>query len=365
MPTTFVTPGAEPATSPNGASPAAPEPLLTSVLYLARRWPVLLRWMLAGACLAGAIAALRPRQYVATAAFVPVSRSATPSNVSALVGTLGLSGLQADAEGPQFYADLIRSPELLLAPMRQRLAVGDSEVRGRTLVDLYGGSANDSTVREDRALEYVATKVVGTTITAKTGVVRLNVKTRWAPVSQWLARRLLDQLDDFNIENRRTQAGQERRFAEQLLQARRDSLRLAENRFQGFVLGNREYSNSPTLTLEAERLRRETSLQLSLLTSATSQYEEARLREVRDTPTIMVIEAPRTPARSLPKLVGPIAAFGGVLGVAVAVLGMLFVRAVSVQRSLGDPEAEQLFRSVSRFRRGSRERPAVRDLAAS
>lgn len=360
MPASLVTVPTDPAGSPS----TPPEPLLTSVLYVARRWPVLLLFMIAGACVLGAAAALRPRQYVATAMFVPVSRSAS-SGVTSLAGSLGIGGFAADAEGPQFYADLMHSPELLLVPLKERLPVGGPGVRGRTLIEIFGGDVSDPAVREEQALDYVAARVVHPTLAPKTGVVQVSVATPWAAVSQWLARRVLDQLDAFNIERRRTQAGEERRFAEQLLQARRDSLRIAENRLEAFVLANREYSNAPTLTLAAERMRRDVTFQLSLLTSTTSQYEDARLREVRDTPTITVIEPPRVPARPVPKPVTRAAVFGAGLGLIASVLGILFVRAVAVQRALGDPEAEHLYRSVAVFRRGRRTRRASGDLAAS
>lgn len=350
------------------ASPAArPEPLLTSVLFVLGRWRTVLRWAVVGAVIAATFAVLRPERYAAYAAFVPARRSGGPSNLSALAGNLGLSGLQQDTEGPQFFADLLKTPELLLPIVRERIPVGGADVRGRTLVDLYGGTGGDAAVREERALEAIVRHGISTSVVAKTGVVRLAALTRWAPVSRWLAEGLLERLNDFNVGNRRVQASDERRFAEGLLRARRDSLRRAEEQLEEFVLRNRDYSNSPTLALTADRLRREASLQLGLLQSTASMYEDARLREVRDTRAIVTVETPRLPIRPLPKGVAALGILGGLAGAVVAALGLLFARAAIAQRALGDPEAAALLAGVSRLRPGRRRpaEPAVTDVPPS
>ena len=50
--------------------------------------------------------------------------------------------------------------------------------------------------------------------------------------------------------------------------------------------------------MRRQRLQREVELQQQLVIGLAQQYEESRIREVRDTPVITVIEHPALPARA-------------------------------------------------------------------
>jgi len=56
----------------------------------------------------------------------------------------------------------------------------------------------------------------------------------------------------------------------------------------------------PTLALEYGRLMRELKVQETLYTLLTSQYEQAKLAEARDTPTVQVLD-PAVPAEKKSK----------------------------------------------------------------
>ena len=92
---------------------------------------------------------------------------------------------------------------------------------------------------------------------------------------------------------------------------------------QAFLEANRE-SGAPRLTLAADRLQREVTFREEVVNGLAQQYENARIREVRDTPVITVIERP-----VLPRLPDPrgrvtllvLATFGATL------LGVAFVLA--------------------------------------
>src|SRR5207245_3853543 len=124
--------------------------------------------------------------------------------------------------------------------------------------------------------------------------------TRSAWVSLGIADRLLAGLNQFNLSARQSQAAAERRFVEGRLEEARASLRAAEDALQRFLQANRQIANSPQLTFQRDRLDRDVTLQQQLVTGLVQQYEDARIREVRDTPVITVIERPAIAVRPDP-----------------------------------------------------------------
>jgi uncharacterized protein involved in exopolysaccharide biosynthesis len=132
-------------------------------------------------------------------------------------------------------------------------------------------------------------------------------------------------MQQFNLETRRSQAQAERVFLETRVGAARDELTQAEGKLQAFLQQNRQFENSPELQFEFDRLQRDVSMRQEVYTGLVQAFEEAKIREVRDTPVVTVIEHPVLPAQREPRgtflkgLLGLI--LGGMLG-----LGIVFGR---------------------------------------
>ena len=154
----------------------------------------------------------------------------------------------------------------------------------------------------------------------KTGIISVSVTAPSAELAQALNQRLLDLLNEFNLQTRQSQARAERAFAERRLAEVKDSLRAAEHRLQEFFQQNRDFSNSPALTFRQERLAREVTLQQQIFQTLAQGYEQAKLEEVRDIPVITIVEhpslAPRADSRGLVKR----AILGAFLGVVATLL---------------------------------------------
>ncbi len=69
-------------------------------------------------------------------------------------------------------------------------------------------------------------------------------------------------------------------------------MRAAEDTLEKFLQTNRQLENSPQLSFQRDRLQREAGRQQQMMLGLVQQYEDARIREVRDTPVITVIERP-------------------------------------------------------------------------
>lgn len=282
---------------------------------------------LASAVLVVAVTLILPRNYTVDASFVPQStQQGRAGGLAQMAGQFGISVPGEDAtQSPQFYADLLRSREILSPVLEDTLEVtrvgwrGDTARVVGTLTDLLGIDDEDPRRRREEGLRWLQEKAVSARVSRETGTVRLSVTTRWPTVSAEIGTRLLDLVHKFNLVTRQSQAAAERTFIEQRVADAEEQLEAAEEQLKAFLVANRQFENSPDLRFEHDRLQREVARRQQLYNSLTQAYEDARITEVRNTPLITVVEPPEEPARPdrrgipLKALLGLFA--GGVLGV--------------------------------------------------
>jgi len=81
-------------------------------------------------------------------------------------------------------------------------------------------------------------------------------------------------------------------------------------------------SNVPDLGIKLVRLKREVEIQNSLFVFLTQQYEEAKIKEAKDTPTVQVLDYPKIPyQKSAPKRLSILLIFVSIL----MLLNILFI----------------------------------------
>jgi uncharacterized protein involved in exopolysaccharide biosynthesis len=294
-----------------------------------------------------------PRSYTATGSFVPQGlEGGARSGLARMAGQLGLEIPQADpSQSPQFYAELIRTREItgrILADTfevaRTRLLRDTVYISG-TLLDLLELDERDPALRRDEGIRWLQEKAVRATPGGETGVVRLSVTTPWPAVSQGIATRLMELVNDFNLSTRQTQAGAEREFIEGRLVDTEARLLAAEEQLRRFLEANRQFQNSPELLFERDRLQRQVTMHQQVFTSLSQAYEDARISEVRNLPLVTVVQPPETPARPDPRRV-PFKALVGLLAGAVVGVFHAFGREyVSRNREEGDREYDE-FREI-------------------
>lgn len=193
------------------------------------------------------------------------------------------------------------------------------------------------------------------------GAVRIGVSTDSPEVSHHLARRLLEELDRFNQELGQGRAAEERRFVESRLAEQEVALRQAESRLAAFLESNRQFRNSPELTFEHDRLQREVGLQQQVLVGLAQSREDIRLRAVRDTPVLTVIEPPMLPLQPDPKGRVRRGILGLLVGGLLGVISAFVVGLVGTHRASQDPEVQRfmgLLRESFSFGRGRTKKEA-------
>lgn len=313
-------------------SPDSELSMLSAVNVLLRRRGLVLGVALSVVAAVIVIRLVLPRTYSSIASFTPQTNRNSPTSGGGIAAQLGLSMLTTDAtQSPAFYVDLLKSRGILDSTVVTRFRrVSESRAADSTLIDLLHAKGDTPALRRDDAIERLG-RLVRADAAPKTGVVTLTVRAKDPILARDIASRILELVSNFNLRRRKTQASEERRFAEQRLIDVGQELRVAEDRLQMFLQRNRIYEDSPELRFEFDRLSREVTMRQQVYTSVAQMQEQARMDEVRDTPVLTIVEQPDVPARPDSRgllkwgVIGFILGFG--LGTALAFLREMMSKA--------------------------------------
>jgi len=332
---------------------------VAAVLLHGRRTIVGFSFLLA---VVGFLFAIVPaKKYKATTEFVPQEGASQLSSLASLAGQFGVQlPTGQESQGPDFYQQLLTSRAILGPVVGAKYQVSTEGAGGDSvpLLDLAEVEGDTPGARLARGIKWMRDKVLSTSVDPQTSIVTVSVTTRWPEVSYQIATALLNQVQDFNLETRHTQAQAEREFLEGRVDAARKDLRSAEGDLQTFLQNNRQYANSPELVFQHDRLQRQVSMRQDLYTSLAQSYEQARIQEVQNTPVITILEQPivpplREPRRTVLKtLLGLI--FGGMLGTGIVLMRRTFggqedPEAVALKDAWADTKED--LRRFARWRR--------------
>ena len=317
-------------TSPGaGHASAGPGPVIG--LALIRQVRAVVLGGLAGGALLVAIGIALPSQYTAKASFIPDAGQAA-GFLGGLVGQF--VGLQADRLAPRLAGDLVRGDPILVQALYEQfgrdVGSGGQSIR---LLDYVGGRDADSARAELRALRRLK-KAVAVDVNERTGVVDVYATLRDPVLAAAVANRLVQFVDVFNTRTRQSRAGALRRFLEERTAATELELRRAESALQTFYTVNRRVQDSPRLSFEEARLRREIDLRQQVYLSLTQQLDQARVDEVKDTPVLTWVAAATVPVkRSFPRF-RVLAVVGALLGAGLVAIGVSLLAYLSWYREV-------------------------------
>lgn len=303
--------------------------LVTGVLA---RWRDVGRVTIAVAAFALALALVLPPSYSSRTSFVTADAGislpqgladlAGQSGVSGLASQLGLGGGSDPSTTPAFYAQLLTSRELLTRLVLSRYPDPRSGTLGDSadLLGIFRIKAKD----RERAIE-IAVKRMRTSLVigfdARTAMVGIEARSRWAPLSAAIANRAEELVSAFNREQRLSRASARRRFLEGRVAEAQGELRAAEAALRGFYQQNRLWQSSPGLLVDERRARRQVESSSDLYLTLRREFEAARIDEVNTTPVITAVDRAVPPRRPVWPQPVPIAITALLLG---AGLGLLW-----------------------------------------
>lgn len=294
--------------------------LLDFMTPLVRRWKLLVALPLAAAVLAGVGLLLVPPVYTANTTLTSVTSptgglSGTLASLAGLVGSLGLTASPNAGPPPQFFAELLRSRELLQSTLKSRFNDPRDPGQHRLLLEIMGMKGRSYRERLGKGVRKLDGSVRAKA-DGSTGIVTLTVKAHDPQLAADIANRMTSILDSFNLGRQQSQSREQSRFTRERLAEAERELHQAERAQLRFLQANREYHSSPLLQFEASRLDRAVQLKQEVYVSLAKEYDEARIAEVRDTPIITIIDSAAVPDRRSsprPLLIVVVAVIAGVV----------------------------------------------------
>lgn len=240
----------------------------------------------------------RGRTYAASAEFVPQTGESSGGAAASLARQFGFDvGTSQPGQSPGFYVRLLRGRELLRNTVETEYAVPDDSggVRRASLIELWEFEDTSLQPAWRTAMDHLLGQL-DATIDGPTGVVELTVRSPYPEVAEQIATRMLELLNQFNLESRQSRAREEARFISERLQVVGEELRSAEEELEAFLRQNRQFQNSPDLLFEHDRLQRRLLMRQQVFSSLTQLHEQARIEGVRDTPVLTIVASPEDSA---------------------------------------------------------------------
>jgi uncharacterized protein involved in exopolysaccharide biosynthesis len=288
---------------------------------------------------------LSTRMYKSNVTFLPQGNTESASAISLAASQFGfqLPGGSTGDWWPAVYVEVLNSRALLEPIARETFAVAEEHGRRASLPDLLEikGKSEDERVAQTilRLREIIRAGEDN-----KIAAVKFDVATKWPSLSLALAQRLVAGVNQFNLESRKSSATAEREFVDKQVAEAERNLRAAENRLQSFLQSNRTIAGSPQLLFQQDRLQKEIGLRQDVYTTLSHNAEQARIREVRNTPVITVLEDPRLAIIGEPRGSVIRALVGGLAG---ALIGLLIAFASSAMKRARGSEDERTQQFVS------------------
>ncbi|MHB1223864.1 MAG: hypothetical protein ACYC2G_07445 [Gemmatimonadaceae bacterium] len=294
---------------PRAQEPTPLPPLTFARWFIAslRRWRI---GAIAGIAIGGLLvvaALVLPPSYRGEASFVS-NTSESVKLPGGLAGLAGMGGLASDmgmnlggepSESPAFYVQLVLSRELLTRLLESRFADPRTEVTtdSAELVDILKLGRGQSRARRMELGIELLRRAITPGADPRTNFVELTIDMPWPGLTAAVANRAVELVARFNLEQRTSRARARRQFVEQRLAEAEGELRAAEDRYRDFLLQNRQWRSSPTLTAAENRLDRRVVLASDLVTTLQRQYETARIDEVNNAPVVTLVDAAVPPVR--------------------------------------------------------------------
>lgn len=265
--------------------------------------------------------------------------------LGAQIAQLTGGGGGGGGNSPTFYAALLESRSLTRDAAATELTAPTAE--GDTLTGSLADHYSIPTASPASELR-TSHNLMRSSVSAFVNPIGFVVLRTTAPTSGLavaINERMLELVNDFNVEQRQSQATAERRFIEERMAEKEEELLAAEERYRRWLEQNQLYENSPRLRFEANRLERQVGLRQSVYTSLAQSYENARLAEVRNLPLITVIEPPElrvSAQRGRPVFRGFVAAIVTFL----VVVGYVLIKAYFQRTSKDYPDDFDEFRRL-------------------
>ncbi len=284
--------------------------------------------------------------YRAQVTILPTGEEAgTFSALSVMANELGvdLPGTKVKINTPQIYQRIIASQRMTDSLAAKRYQ-GRRDREPRDLAQVLKIKEKDPGLRRYFLHEAVM-GMIKMPVSIKEGTLDIFVSFRDPDIASQMANYIVEQLDNYNKNFRKSKAGNSRAYMERQLEKAREDLKKAEQNLISFRESNRQLASSPALQQEMARRARELRIQEEIFLVITKEYEKAKLQEIKDIPIIDIVEKSIPPAvksNSRTKILLAAIAFGMFLGISF-IIGREYLKESTIISEVKTTRGYQVF----------------------
>ena len=275
------------------------------LLFTANIKTLILTPFLIGSMVAVYVIFIAEPVFVSSTTILPLTRSIDGANLRGLASQFGISipGTQTEDLLPagDLYPELIRSRSIarsLLEKKYDTIEYGPQVPLLNILLHQFPEDINvDHEVLVNEATEILIEDVLSLTQSRASPAFNLTVSVFEPQLAQQLAYDVIDKLDERYRQYKTQRVKDKKIFIEGRITDVNNELESKEQKITKFQAGNRNFRDSPTLTLEYERMRRDIDVQTQIILTLKQQYELAKIEEVEEAAVTLILDPPRVPLK--------------------------------------------------------------------
>ncbi len=306
--------------------------LIEIASMLIRRKRLIIGGVLAVMIITAGLSLLLPNFYTSHASLLP---SGNPDNLGDLKSLAGLTtSMNIGDNSSELFPVILRS-------QRIRDAVLDTEFdythngteRSISLPDYFGQTNRDLLYDHLAGITSIGKN-------KKNGVITIDVETKFPWLSQAIAEKYIEALEEYNSTARRSRAKDNADYLHKQLKTAKAELNQAEDQLEQFQAVNLDWAGStnPEIVKHMSRFQRDVEAATTTYLYLLKEFEIARFEAQKDIPIVRTLDEPSLPQyKSRPRRLLIVLAAGTITGLG---LIMLLILQMFVQRLGAGPNNE-------------------------
>ena len=244
--------------------------------------------------------------YTSFATIIPVNNENSANKIAGIAATFGISVPSSGSGAKMIYPEIVKSKTIAKKILSKEFKSSkyDLKMPLLKLIKYPDEDLDDEIDFERLLLEGVDAfiKTIEISENIETSIVTVSVEASEPKLAADIAKALILELDLHQKKFQTEQIVKKRIFIEERIKEVKINLVKSEEELKDFREQNRNYSDSPSLLLEFERILRELEVQKQLYITLKREYEMTQIKEVEDSDIFHILDEPEIPLnRTRPK----------------------------------------------------------------
>ncbi len=269
--------------------------------------------------ISGTILYFIPAKFCSYASILPSGKGDNLSLLKEMTGLAGI-GSENDENSSILYPKILNSRQIKEAVLNYRYQYGSQSQTGFTLKEYFGTTINEHLLRN---LE----NITSIDLDKNTGLITISVESEYPELSQAIVQRYLAELEDYNINRRKSSASERVKYLKRESTEREIELKQAEDNLEQYQMANRNWDMTadPEILSNLNRKKREIMAKTETYLFLKNQYDLAKLEAQKDIPIVRILDNPSLPlVKSGPQRL-MIILFSGIAGMIGIILFLLML----------------------------------------